>query len=368
MGDERRAARILISLAVSLFFLYLTFWVPHLGALFRGNEGLGQALLGHGRFHLGQLWRAITAAKWAYVALICVLYLVGLLWRAWRWYLLMRPICSIRYGQAFAAMMVGYMANNLLPLRMGELYRAQVVWQLSGLSRSSALGTVVLERTLDLFFFLPFVAGAMLLFPLPAALKQAGTIVAIGILLLVAFLIWMLVQKQKALAVVQAVFAIGPARLQKKAVSLLDSFTSGLSALGHSRLWALLTVQSLALWVLYWTVTYLMLVAMRLTGPDIPVIANDPLATSLVLLVITTIGFCTPSAPGAVGTYHGVTVLGLSLFGVPGDQAAGFAILLHALNFLPLTGMGLFFFWQQGLSFRRPVEDPPKTGVPDFSR
>ena len=117
-----------------------------------------------------------------------------------------------------------------------------------------------------------------------------------------------------------------------------------------------LTVYSLALWMLYTLVMYLMLLAMDLTGLDIPSIAKDPLAASLVLLVITTIGFVTPSAPGAVGTYHGVTVLGLSLFGVPGDRAAGFAILLHAMNFLPLTGIGLFFFWQQGLSFRTPAE------------
>jgi glycosyltransferase 2 family protein len=367
MADGGRWMRILLSLAVSLFFLYLTFWVPHLGSLFRGNEGLGDALFSHGRFDLSELWRAIATAKWLYIAVIAVLYILGLFWRAWRWHLLMRPVCSIRYGQTFAAMMVGYMANNLLPLRMGEIYRAQVVWQMCGLSRSSALGTVVLERTLDLFFFLPFVAGAMLLFPLPAALKQAGTIVAVGILFLVAFLIWMIVQKQRALAVVRGLFAIGPARLQEKAVSLLDKFTGGLSALSHSRLWALLTVQSLVLWFLYWVVTYLMLVAMRLTGPETSVIANDPMATSLVLLVITTIGFCTPSAPGAVGTYHGVTVLGLSLMGVPGNQAAGFAILLHALNFFPLTGMGLFFFWQQGLSFRRPGSAAENSSVPHFS-
>jgi uncharacterized protein (TIRG00374 family) len=265
-------------------------------------------------------------------------------------------------------MMVGYMANNLLPLRMGELYRAQVVWQICGLSRSSALGTVVLERTLDLFFFLPFVAGSILFFPLPPAFRQMGTIVAIGILLLVAFLLWMIIQKKSALAVVRAVFSIGPARLQEKAVGLLDKFTSGLSALTQSRLWVLLTIQSLVLWCLYWTVTYLMLVAMHLAGPETPIIANDPMAASLVLLVITTVGFCTPSAPGAVGTYHGVTVLGLSLLGVPGDQAAGFAILLHALNFIPLTGMGLFFFWQQGLSFRRPTSAETNSKVPQHSR
>ncbi len=355
MAKGRQATRIVISIVISLFFLYLTFWAPRFGALFRGEEGIGRALFSHGRFNLADLWQAMTTAHWSYIAAIGVLYMLGLALRAWRWHLLL-PHGTLNYGQSFAAMMVGYMANNLLPLRMGEFYRAQVVWQMCGLSRSSAMGTIVLERTLDLFFFLPFVAGAMLLYPLPSALKTAGITGAVVILLLVVFLVWMVFQRQQAMAALRFMLSVLPSRFREKAIALFDKFTTGLSALRDIKLCLRLTVYSLALWVLYSTVMYLMLLAMNLTGPEIPSIAKDPLAASLVLLVITTIGFVTPSAPGAVGTYHGVTVLGLSLFGVPGDQAAGFAILLHAMNFLPLTGIGLFFFWQQGLSFRKPAE------------
>lgn len=368
MAEGHRAARIGISLGVSLFFLYVTFCVPHLGSIFRGEEGLGRGLFGHGRFDLTELWNAITTAKWGFIALIAVLYILGLLWRAWRWHLLMPSGCSLRYGQAFAALLVGYMANNLLPLRMGELYRAQVVWQLCGLSRSSALGTIVLERTLDLLFFVPFVAAAMVLFPLPPALRQAGLVGAAVILLFAAFLVWTVLQKQKALTVLEKALSVAPAALREKVVALFDRFGSGLSALRNPRLCLLLALQSLGLWCLYTLVTYLMLVAMRLTGPDMPMISSEPLAAALVLLVITTIAFVTPSAPGAVGTYHGITVLGLSLLAVPGDRAAGFAVLLHALNFLPLTGMGLFFFWQQGLSFRRPEEASQNSEIPHFTR
>ncbi|MBU1706526.1 flippase-like domain-containing protein [bacterium] len=355
MAKGRQATRIVISIAISLFFLYLTFWAPRLGALFRGEEGFYRALFSHGRFDLAQLWHAMITAHWSLIVAVGVLYILGLLLRAWRWYLLL-PQGSLNYGQSFAAMMVGYMANNLLPLRMGEIYRAQVVWQICGLSRSSAMGTIVLERTLDLFFFLPFVAGAMLLYPLPAAYKVAGITGAVAIFILVVFLIWMVFQRQQAMAALRFVLSVLPSHFREKAITLFDKFTTGLSALRDIKLCLRLTVYSLALWILYAVVTYLMLVAMDLTGPDIPSIALDPLAAALVLLVITTIGFSTPSAPGAVGTYHGVTVLGLSLFGVPGDRAAGFAILLHAMNYLPLTGIGLFYFWQQGLSFRKPVE------------
>ena len=355
MTKDRQTTRIVISIAVSLFFLYLTFFKPHIGAIFRGEEGLFRALFSHGRFNLAELWQAMATAHWIYIVAVGALYMLGLALRAWRWHLLL-PRGTLNYGQSFAAMMVGYMANNLLPLRMGELYRAQVVWQMCGLSRSAALGTIVLERTLDLFFFLPFIAGAMLLYPLPSALKTAGITGAVVILCLVVFLIWMVFQRQQAMSAIQSMLSVLPLRFRDKAIALFDKFTIGLSALRDLKLCLRLTVYSLALWIVYSVVMYLMLLAMDLMGPDTPNIAKDPLAASLVLLVITTIGFVTPSAPGAVGTYHGVTVLGLSLFGVPGDEAAGFAILLHAMNFLPLTGIGLFYFWQQGLSFRKPTE------------
>ena len=102
---------------------------------------------------------------------------------------------------------------------------------------------------------------------------------------------------------------------------------------------------------MYTYMVYLIMAAVGLTGPEYPMIHDDLVGSVLVMLVVTTIGFVIPGAPGAVGTYHGIAVLGLSLFNVPGDRAAGFAVLLHALNYIPLTLVGLLFFWKYGFSF-----------------
>lgn len=122
--------------------------------------------------------------------------------------------------------------------------------------------------------------------------------------------------------------------------------------LGRSEHLLALTVSSLVLWALYAGMDFFTLHALGFFGSGFTLIDRNPIGAVLVILMITTIGFSIPGAPGAVGTYHGMAVLGLGLFNVPGDRAAGYAILLHALNYIPLTVVGLIYFWKMGLTFR----------------
>ncbi|MBL0060011.1 MAG: flippase-like domain-containing protein [bacterium] len=138
----------------------------------------------------------------------------------------------------------------------------------------------------------------------------------------------------------------------------MSTFSAGLGVMGRRELFWRLALSSLALWAMYTYMVYLVMAAVGLTGPAYPMIHDDLVGSVLVMLVVTTIGFVIPGAPGAVGTYHGIAVLGLSLFNVPGDRAAGFAVLLHALNYIPLTLVGLLFFWKYGLSFHSSEVEP----------
>lgn len=351
MSAQSRLIRIIVSFSVSVFFLYLTFFIPRLGSLFNGDLTVVEALFGHGRFNLSGLGQALASAKWSYICLAAVLFVLTLVVRAWRWQLMLRPVVSMRFMEVFGALSIGYMANNVLPLRMGELYRAQVVYQLSGVRRSSAFGCVVLERLVDSFFMIPFVGLAFLLYPLPASMRSGALLLGLGAFSAMAFLIWLAVDRARALKLAGYLLVFLPAKTKARVLQLLDTFTQGMLAVGRSDMLLRISGFSIIMWVGYTYILYLVLVSFGLTK-DIPLIYQDKLATSLVLLVITTIGIIVPAAPGAVGTYHGMTVLGLSLFGVPGEQAASFAILLHALNYIPLTTLGLIFFWKYGLSFK----------------
>ncbi|MFZ5434661.1 MAG: lysylphosphatidylglycerol synthase transmembrane domain-containing protein [Calditrichota bacterium] len=365
-----RYLKILISFGLSIFFLYLTFYVPHLGDLFRGEMAAGQALFGYPRFDLSQLGAAITSAHWQPIILTAILFVLSLLIRAWRWQIMLESITRMSFGNVFGAMCIGYMANNVLPFRMGEVYRAQVVYQISGTSRSAAFGSIVLERVTDLLFMLPYMALGFLLTPLPGAMRRSGIIISIAALVAALFIIWVAVDQIRAMAMVKRVLRVLPQKIAQALIGFIEQFTSGLGSLRTSKhLFAIITT-SLAMWALYAAMVYTVMLSLGLVNNGIELIDRNPVGTVLVILIITTVGFVIPGAPGAVGTYHGVAVLGLSLFNVPGDQAAGFAILLHAMNYIPLTALGLFYFLRLGLTFHetnesvnRPIAQEPVASI-----
>ncbi len=314
--------------------------------------GLGEAFFGHMRFDLSHLGHVLATARWVSVLMALVLFLAALVLRAWRWRIMLTPLVPISFGNVFSAMSIGYFANNVLPLRMGEIYRAHVVYEMSGLSRSAAFGSIVLERMADLISMLPYLAAALILFPLPRAMQAAAWTLAVVGLAIMAFLIWLVLDRERSMAMVRRMLSVLPPRLAHAGAALMEKFTSGLVVLGRSEHMLALSVSSLLLWALYGGMDYYILQSLGFMDSGFVLIDRNPVGAVLVTLMITTIGFSIPGAPGAVGTYHGMAVLGLSLFQVPGDRAAGFAILMHALNYIPLTVLGLIFFWKLGLTFR----------------
>ena len=346
-----RWMRLVLSFALSLLFLYLTFFVPQIGRFFGGSAGLGEALFGHMRFDLAHLGHVLTTANWIPIGFAGILFFASLFLRAWRWRVMLTPVVDISFGGVFSAMCVGYMANNVLPLRMGELYRAHVIYQISGLSRSTAFGSVVLERLTDLLFLMPYLLLTVLIFPLPGWLKNGAFATAAVVAVVAVFLIWLATDRERAMRTTRRVLGVLPGKIGTALATLIERFTSGFEVIRRSEHHIGLIVSSLALWAMYAGMAYFVLRSLGFMDSGIEAIERNPLGAVLVTLMITTLGFTIPGAPGGVGTYHGLTVLGLSLFGVPGDRAAGFAILLHALNYVPLTVLGLIFFWKLGLSF-----------------
>lgn len=346
-----RSLKLILSLAISAFFLYLTFFIPQPGKWFNGALSLGEAFFGTMRFDVSELGHVLTTANWVPIGFAGILFFGSLALRAWRWQLMLGPLVRIPFSGVFAAMNIGYMANNVLPFRMGELYRAHVIWQISGLSRSAAFGNVILERVTDLLFMMPYLGLTLFLFPLPGWMQKGATITAVGVVLLTAFLVWLAVDRKRAMSIARRALSVFPAKFCDGIMTLIERFTSGFEVLRRSEHHVALVLSSLALWAMYAGMAYFVLQSLGFINAGIEAIDHNPVGAVLVVLMITTLGFVIPGAPGGVGTYHGLTVLGLSLFDVPGDRAAGFAILLHALNYLPLTILGLFYFWKLGLSF-----------------
>ncbi|MBL0060010.1 MAG: flippase-like domain-containing protein [bacterium] len=196
---KSRASKILLSLTISGFFLYLTAFKPHFISLFKGELGMFDAFFGSPRFNLSELGSVIAGANWMYIVIAGIIFYATQLLRAWRWQLTLRTLTEIKLLPTFGAMTIGYMANNLLPMRLGEVYRAQVIHQLTGLSRPAAFGTIVAERLIDLVYMVPYIAAALIIYPLPERLQTGAYILSAAAFFLGGFCVWLGLDRERAL-------------------------------------------------------------------------------------------------------------------------------------------------------------------------
>jgi hypothetical protein len=268
--------------------------------------------------------------------------------RAFRWRYLMDPIKRVDLGSLISALLIGYMANLIMPAHLGELLRAYVLGKKRGVSASSTFATIVVERIIDVFALLLLMVFAIFLYPFPEWINKAGYAMLIGTVGLFAFLILL----KKSFAFFERFLHLFlkplPKRWQERLGQGIQSFVLGIVPL--RRRWDYLVVAflSVVIWVCYGFIIHLVLYAF-----DFGSLYRLPWWTSLIVLVVTTIGIVVPSSPGYVGTYHWLCQVSLAMFAVPAGPALSFAILTHGVNFLPVMIAGLILAYYQGVDIFR---------------
>jgi uncharacterized protein (TIRG00374 family) len=308
---------------------------------------------------LAELGRQLAVTRWEWVAPAVVVGPLGLWARAIRWRYLF-PQGSEPPGLV-AANMIGYMANNVLPLRAGEFVRVYVAARrLSGQLRGSlgsnlwlAGATVVVERVLDSLTLVLLLVILVFLIPVPRAFEYAAALVLAADALAAAALISLAVAPDRSRRLLALLCRRWPT-LEARATGVLDVFLRGLEGvrtpahLGPLAAWTVLT------WGLPAFGAWALLQAVHL---DLPVLAG--------WTVLTFVGFgiSIPSAPGYIGVWHAAAVLALSMFGVSQATAFGYALLYHASQFVPITLVGWLFLVREHVSLgeatrARPTERP----------
>lgn len=348
--------RIAIGLVLSLFFIYLSFWSPNFAALGQG-EGFLKAFFGYTRIDLSELGQVLAEARYGWLLAAVGLLILSLFSRAQRWRILLRPVDpQIHYWPVYSAMNIGYMINNILPLRMGEVLRAYFLGKSEHMSKSSILATIVVERIIDILVSLSLLGITIFFFPFPDWIRNGLFYVGGGVLLLIVFLIGLLVNTQRTINILRTILKPLPQKATDSILKIVSSFASGLEVMRTSRHYFAIFVHSVFLIACYILSVYCTLLAFDLVSPQYPAILSNPFLASVVLLIIMTIGIGLPSAPGAVGTFHGIVAFGVSLFAVPAESAMGLAIAIHLANYIPLTTLGLICFWGQHFKFSEVKE------------
>jgi uncharacterized protein (TIRG00374 family) len=151
--------------------------------------------------------------------------------------------------------------------------------------------------------------------------------------------------------ILKLLFGPLPKGLQERLLRGVERFVLGLVPLRSGWDYPIVAVLSVVIWACYGSIIHLVLYAF-----DFLSLYHLPWSTSLIVLVVTTIGIVVPSSPGYVGTYHWLCQISLAMFGVPGGPALSFAILTHGVNFLPVLILGLILAYYEGVEIFRVQE------------
>jgi uncharacterized protein (TIRG00374 family) len=320
MPSPGRLAQILLGLVVSAALLVYSFWdvdLAIIGARLRGT-------------------------LWIFLALSVALHFVSLWARAWRWGYLFPP--GSRPSRLFRSLLIGYMGNNVLPLRAGEVVRVYVASR-HGPRFWTTFATVVVERVLDGLALGLIVAALLLTVPVPVEMRWS--IAAFLAVDLAALLVLALIAAAPGVCrvLIETIFhRIG--WLERRLMTLLGTMTEGLRGVRAPRHAIPLALSSAGIW---FSLALSVWAAMHAAHLDLP------LAASWVVLAFLGLGVSLPSSPGFVGVVQAATVLALALFAVPRTEALSFSLLMHAAQFFPVTAIGLLCLVLEQVSFTEAV-------------
>ena len=310
-----KALKIIFSLSISALFLFL-------------------ALRG---LNFSEVATIVSGAAIFPLIIATAVFIISYVVRTLRWKLMLRPVYpTIPIRCLLSAIFIGAAANNVLPLRAGEVVRSYAIKRFGDVSGKTALSSIVLERVLDGLSLLIILGILMVISPFP---RWVGTVGLTAITLFGVTVIVLAVAFNKRNVLIDKLNAYADRKNSHKIKWIADTalrIGEGLSLFKSPSNFILAMAVSLGIWMCEALVYYLIGTSLSLE-----------LNTSAVFfcLVIVNFGLIIPSSPGFVGTFEYACVISLGIFQVSQSQAMGFAILLHAIFWVILVVAGFSFAW-----------------------
>ncbi|MGH3109877.1 MAG: lysylphosphatidylglycerol synthase transmembrane domain-containing protein [Gaiellaceae bacterium] len=279
--------------------------------------------------------RSLEEARVGLVLLAVLAMLAVYAFQAARWRSI-APGHAVGLARFYSMVVSGVACNNVLPGRLGDLFRARWLGLEAKMPAGRALGTVVLDRGCDVIALFAFLALGIFAVASANWLIRIAVGTALGLVALGALLVFARQyttrrsRERRSRGLVR--------RVLRDAAELLAE------PIGKRRpgLWLGL---SLAAWAT-WAVAAILVA--RSVGIELDVV------DALFVAAVMNLGVAIPSSPGFVGTYQWLGVASLGLLGVGDDEALAFAILLHASWYVPTTVLGGAALAVRAIRARRP--------------
>ncbi|NMB61933.1 MAG: flippase-like domain-containing protein [Chloroflexi bacterium] len=301
---------------------------------------------------LNNVWLSIKTIDLIWLLPGLLSYFIGVGLRSIRWSFLLKGKYSSTAWQLFPSICIGYLGNNIFPARAGEFLRAYHLREKRAIPFTTSLASIIVERIFDGLVMIVFI-----LLGLPTFMGKIDNHTAIiliqwillagSVLFLLAFLIvvFSAVAPDKSQKMLDFIFLkILPAKWHEKYRAILARFFEGLGSLQSLPQIGIVLGFSLSIWLfetgLYWCMQ-------RAFGLRLPF--SDLLLLNGALNILSTI----PSAPGYVGIFDAPGISIMSAMGTSANIAGAYILSLHAVLWLPITLVGLFFFIREGLQWSK---------------
>ena len=294
----------------------------------------------------------LARADLRWIGLAAIFLATDLVLRALRWQRLLRPIAKVRYSSMLGYLLVGYLANNVLPARLGELVRSHYLGDREGISRASALGTVVVERVVDLVAVVAIASAALLVLSVRGVVAGA-VLVGAGVagLLLVVLALGIVAHRLPGADRVRTAVERWP-----QVREMAGKLQGGLAVAGRP----VTLAEALAASAAAWTVAILAWAAVgQSIGLELSIGQAALLASGVAL------ASAVPAGPSNLGTFEFAAVEIGKAIGVPADSAFALALIIHATILVVTSIGGGVAVARLGYAGRRaPSEprDPPPPG------
>jgi uncharacterized protein (TIRG00374 family) len=290
-----------------------------------------------------QFYSTILNCQGKYLILAIPLSLISFILRSQRWGILIRGMKPVSASTLFWAIGAGYLGNNFLPFRTGEIIRSVALGQKEGVSKVYVFATALTERVIDAIFLILL---ALFLVPtigkvpdwLPPTLRDLGilSIVAIVILLITPHLESVLYSILYRIPL--------PARWRPSLNHMLEQFLHGAGSFQNPKRAVLFLFMTCLIWLFDG-------IGMMISARAFSI--GIHLNQSLLLLIGLGLSSAIPSTPGYVGVYQFVAVTILAIYGFPKSQALAFILVAQGIAMILTLIWGLIGLWMLGI---RPDE------------
>ncbi|NLD35605.1 MAG: flippase-like domain-containing protein [Desulfatiglans sp.] len=282
----------------------------------------------------GEVWVVLQEVSILWVLPAFFITIIVCLVRALRWFYLFSPVQRMRYSNLFSVIMIGFLANNVLPARLGDLAMAHYIGEKEGVSKSLAFGTILLDRIMDVTTLLFLLIVALVFQPFPGWVNRIAYLGALFLLLILVMIFALIFYTDQATHAINFILKPIPRVISLRFIDILSRLVIGFSSLKDIRIVIKVFLISILIWILLGVGVYFLFKGFHF---------NISFWACFFVLAVVNLGLIIPSSPGFLGTFQFFCISALMLFGISKTNSLGFSIIYHLSQYVPTTILGFVY-------------------------